>query len=134
MAAKMSYTLSFHARRAPHLSQDEFQNYMEDNHIPLLKRLAGNAFPIKHVMRYVGRYSHSTPAVVSTDDTADQVSNNNGVAKAVLIRTLVFADREHAERYQARMATTEAAEELQNDNAKFVTGDFQYQGGQSRCD
>ncbi|KAL9082470.1 MAG: hypothetical protein Q9159_006390 [Coniocarpon cinnabarinum] len=129
MAAKMSYTLSFHARRAPHLSQDEFQNYMEDNHIPLLKRLAGNAFPIKHVMRYVRRYSHSTPAVVSTDDTADQSSLSHDVEG-----TLVFADREHAERYQARMATTEAAEELQNDNAKFVTGDFQFQEGQSRCD
>jgi hypothetical protein len=51
----MTYSILLFVTRKPTLSTEEFKDYWENKHIPLLKSLTGPHFPLRCTRRYLAR-------------------------------------------------------------------------------
>ncbi|PSN72025.1 hypothetical protein BS50DRAFT_569605 [Corynespora cassiicola Philippines] len=51
----MPYTVVYFITRKPTLSSDQFKDYWESKHIPLLQSLTGPLFPAEYTRRYLAR-------------------------------------------------------------------------------
>jgi hypothetical protein len=54
----MPYTVVCYEYRKPGMPLEDFKNFYENEHVPLLKEILGKAFPTKHTRYYV---KHNTP-------------------------------------------------------------------------
>lgn len=51
----MTYSIILLVYRKPGTTPQEFRDYTENNHVPLLQSLAGPTFPLVHARRYIQR-------------------------------------------------------------------------------
>jgi hypothetical protein len=51
----MPYNIFLFITRKPSLTPEEFKDYYENTHIPLLKSLVGDLFPLHHTRQYFAR-------------------------------------------------------------------------------
>lgn len=61
-------TALLYCYRLPSLTPDEFRNYVEENHVPLVKSLLGRHHPLTHTRYYTNKESGYVMGSVSTDD------------------------------------------------------------------
>ncbi|KAE8400789.1 EthD domain-containing protein [Aspergillus pseudonomiae] len=67
------FTVVVFVTRKPDLSPDAFQDYWENHHVPLLRRLGGSTFPRSHIRHYLKRDSEAPgfPAAVVVGEPSD---------------------------------------------------------------
>ncbi|KAF2016113.1 hypothetical protein BU24DRAFT_422450 [Aaosphaeria arxii CBS 175.79] len=92
----MPYTIVIFLSRKPGLSLSTFQNDYETVHIPLLKKVVGDEFPLSHTRHYVDR----TDAKARQDDDYLFVSQDSFEYDVVTVYT--FANRAHWMRFLER--------------------------------
>ncbi|OGM47414.1 hypothetical protein ABOM_002543 [Aspergillus bombycis] len=67
------FTIAVFVTRKPDLSPDAFQDYWENHHVPLLRRLGGSKFPRCHIRHYLKHDSQAPgfPAAVLVGEPSD---------------------------------------------------------------
>ena len=60
----MAYSIVIYATRKPGTSPSQFKTHYEKNHVPLIRSLAGDKFPLSHTRHYIAR----TPGENATND------------------------------------------------------------------
>ncbi|CAH0050586.1 unnamed protein product [Clonostachys solani] len=70
-AANAGIRFMMFARRRQDLTPDEYKDYYENHHVPLLKSLAGRTFPLSHKRTYVNRATPDYSAVIVFGEQAD---------------------------------------------------------------
>ncbi|KAH9907136.1 EthD domain-containing protein [Xylariomycetidae sp. FL2044] len=63
----MTYSILIILYRKPSTSPKEFKDHYEGKHMPLIRELAGETFPLSHRRRYVYRSSEASAAAGGTD-------------------------------------------------------------------
>jgi len=109
----MPYSVLAYGTRKAGLSLEEFKEHYENKHIPLIKSLIGDLFPVTHVRYYVGRDGEGAPRTVMGLGQASDFAWD-GVA------VLTFKDEEHFNKAMAVMGDEEKAKALAADEEKFV--------------
>ncbi|KAL4877840.1 EthD domain-containing protein [Aspergillus karnatakaensis] len=109
--------------RKPGLSLEEFRTHYEE-HVQLIKSLAGDTFPLSHRRTYLARTTVNTP-------TGDG-PGRNALIPAIVVRgeqsdfdfdataELTFADQDAADKFMERMGQRENAQKLLEDEEKFL--------------
>ncbi|KAJ5092971.1 hypothetical protein N7456_008832 [Penicillium angulare] len=113
----MAIRLLLFAYRKPGLSPLQFKTHYEDIHVPLIKSLAGDDFPVLHSRRYLHRGNdlndnNEYPATVFVGDQDS--------FKYDAICELVFNSQEAMERFRDKTGTPEAKAALEEDELKFL--------------
>lgn len=76
----MTYSIIIFAYRKPGTTPEQFKKHYEESHIPLLREIAGETFPLSHTRRYILRAegeaegttrNATTPASVLMGSQAD---------------------------------------------------------------
>ena len=102
--------LIFSTRKAD-LSPEEFKDYYENNHIPLVKRLTGDQFPKSNTRHYITSGAAAQPAFIvgqPSDLSWDSVT------------VLNFADDEHFNKCMAVYQEEETQKQFAADEEKFL--------------
>lgn len=70
----MSYRVLMYIYRKEGTSPEQFREYYETKHVPLIRRLAGDNFPTSHTRNYIGFVPHenSNPAPAPTGTGGDE--------------------------------------------------------------
>ncbi|KAJ5173229.1 hypothetical protein N7492_005822 [Penicillium capsulatum] len=118
----MSVRIIIYAYRKPGTSPEHFKTSYEA-HISLVKRIAGDDFPLSHQRHYLAR---------TVDTSAEGVSVRNTTTPATLIAgdqsdfdfdayaELTFADQPALQAFVAKVRAPEAAEEIAADEEGFL--------------
>ncbi|KAF2107914.1 hypothetical protein BDV96DRAFT_653415 [Lophiotrema nucula] len=109
----MVYSLILFVTRKPGLSLHEFKYHWETNHIPLLKDLVGQDFPLSHTRHYLDRDTSLPGAPVTALFGAQEHFTFDGVG------VLTFINRDHYESFHAKLKG-EAQKMHDEDLAAFV--------------
>ncbi|KIM94090.1 hypothetical protein OIDMADRAFT_60927 [Oidiodendron maius Zn] len=88
----MTYTAVVFFSRKPGVSPAAFQEYFEKNQVPILKKTAGDAFPIKHTRIYLQRSEEG-------DCPADIIFGNQDDFTFDAIALLEFEDASAGKRF-----------------------------------
>ncbi|KAJ0420279.1 EthD domain-containing protein [Aspergillus carlsbadensis] len=111
------------AYRKPGLTPDEFHTRYEA-HAALIKRLAGDTFPISHRRTYIARTTAHTPPEGATQRNATtpaaMLRGTQADADFDAIAELTFADQASFERFAGRIQVPEIAAELAADEEGFL--------------
>lgn len=70
-AANTGIRFMMFARRRQDLSPVEYKDYYENHHVPLLKNVSGNTFPVSHKRTYVDRDTPDLSAVIVFGEQSD---------------------------------------------------------------
>lgn len=112
----MTYSFIILVPRRPDLSPEAFKHHWETKHVPLLKQLVGNDFPLSHTRHYLARAADgqvATPDGASAP-AATELFNYDGVA------ILTFANREHHERFWGKLHEEKAEKLHEEDLKRFI--------------
>ncbi|PYH48741.1 EthD domain-containing protein [Aspergillus saccharolyticus JOP 1030-1] len=103
----------FYFRRKPGTTPQEFKEYYEQHHLPLLKEIAGDRFPLSHQRYYLVRdATPKNPAPSSDSDAADSTEVNyvprvlSGAADDFpwdVYAELTFEDTQHLHAFLGRL-------------------------------
>lgn len=96
--------------RRQDLTPDQYKHHYENVHIPLLRRLLGDAFPMTQERHYIPR---------SPDGSLETLIGSGDLAYDC-ITISVFADGEHLQRAVAESNDPEKKAEREEDEAKFL--------------
>ncbi|KAL9082469.1 MAG: hypothetical protein Q9159_006389 [Coniocarpon cinnabarinum] len=129
----MPFSIQIQARRAPHLSPAEFQQYNEEVHLPKMRTWLGDNWPLDHRRFYVRRSSGSSTGTSSPPFHDSPTKNSSGPAYPAQIfrgdqadidfdvcTVVTFEDEAHFRRYLARMAEPDIARDFREDSGRFV--------------
>jgi hypothetical protein len=97
--------------RRQDLTPEQYKHHYEEIHIPLLRRLLGDAFPFAQERHYIPR---------STDGGSLQSLIGSGDVAFDCITISVFADEEHLQRAVAESNDTKKKAVREEDEAKFL--------------
>jgi hypothetical protein len=113
---KMSFSLLLFATRRPDLSPEEFKAHWETKHVPLIKSIAGDQFPISHTRTYLARPAQAEnatwPAAVLVGSQEDFAYD--GFAE------LVFPDEAAFKSFFALVSEPDNAAKIAADEEKFI--------------
>jgi hypothetical protein len=119
----MSVRVFIYAYRKPGISPEEFKKHYEA-HVDLVKRLAGEDFPISHKRSYIAR--------TAVDASPEGATTRNATTPASVIvgqqsdfdfdayAELTFADQAAFQGFAAKIYAPEAAAEIAADEEKFL--------------
>jgi hypothetical protein len=122
----MTFNVIAHVWRKPGTTMEEFAEYYENKHIPLIYDLAGSKFPLHHIRHYVRRNSPD-PAITTGELSNLQTfatlfkDKPDGVDYDVMVE-MAFEDKAAWEAFVGVFALPDAAAKLAEDEAKFVDG------------
>jgi hypothetical protein len=115
--------------RKPGLTLEEFRTAYK-SHLELIKRLAGDTFPLSHRRTYIAR---TTLGPDPNDPTSSEnTTARNQTTPVVVVRgqqadfdfdataELTFADQEAADRFRARIGQMDVAKQLLEDEERFL--------------
>jgi hypothetical protein len=112
----MSFSLLLFATRRPDLSPEEFKAHWETKHVPLIKSIAGDQFPISHTRTYLARPAQAEnatwPAAVLVGSQEDFAYD--GFAE------LVFPDEAAFKSFFALVSEPDNAAKIAADEEKFI--------------
>nr|ABD63571.1 hypothetical protein E [Aspergillus parasiticus] len=99
------FTIAVFVTRKPDLSPDAFQDYWENHHVPLLRRLGGSLFPRSHIRHYLKRDSQAPdfPAAVLVGEPSDFTYDGFAIIN--------FESEAAFQQFVPVMSTTEVAED-----------------------
>lgn len=106
--SNMPYTIISFLARKPDLSHADFKQYYETSHVPLLKTVVGDDFPLSHTRHYVDPDTASLTSY--TDFWVAPVQDEFFQYDVVTVYT--FVDRQHWERFLAKCEKKDNKEEL----------------------
>ncbi|OTB07523.1 hypothetical protein M426DRAFT_317831 [Hypoxylon sp. CI-4A] len=126
----MTYTIVVQVRRRQDLTPTEFQTYYETRHVPLLKELLGDTFPITHTRNFVTRVPATDAPASSKDEASGKAPetkflpvmhlNEPSVVDFDSLGFLVFEDYAAFQRFAERFASKEVAAKVEIDEANFA--------------
>lgn len=96
--------------RRQDFTPDQYKHHYENVHIPLLRRLLGDAFPLTQERHYIPR---------SADGSLETLVGSGDLAYDC-ITISVFADGEHLQRAVAESNDPKKKAEREEDEAKFL--------------
>lgn len=108
----MPYTLILFVTRRPGLTSSAFKFHWETIHIPLLKSIVGEDFPLSYTRHYM--HDESDPAHPSNIYYGTQ---EGFTFDAVAVFT--FADRAHLQRFKGKCHDADAEKKLKEDDERF---------------
>jgi hypothetical protein len=114
LSLNMAFVLFAFETRKPGFTPEQFADYYDNVHVPLIKELVGDAFPVSHVRYYNKRISGApdfTPLVFT--GSPDNVNFD-------CISVMTFEDDAHATRFQTKYAEPEVFARLEEDAAKYI--------------
>jgi hypothetical protein len=107
----MPYTIIAYERRQPSLTPAEFAHHYDNVHIPLLKEIVGDAFPISHHRYYLRRAEGDAPLVFY--GTPEDFPYD-----AVVL--MVFEDIEHFVRFKEAYEESPRKKEIDEEEGGFI--------------
>ena len=107
----MTFTVLSLAVRKAGTTHEEFREHYENNHMPLLKSIFGDAFPISHTRYYVKPDEQGNAVTF----VGPQALNN-----VDCYGLLVFEDEAHFGRLMETMGVPENGKKVQEDDHKFL--------------
>lgn len=113
----MPTILHLQVYRKPELTPQEFRHHYETEHLPLMKKLSGDLFPLSHVRRYVVQARNEQ----SGDYKA--VQQLGGAANAFTfdaISEIAYRDMEHFQAHSALLQSTQNQRMVTEDCEKFM--------------
>lgn len=124
----MTYTIVLFVSRKPGLSIADFKEHWEDKHVPLLKSVAGRAFPLSHTRHYVARVESGAGERAGVTSASGRRAS--AAAPVVLVGNeedvawdgyaeLTFRDELHFQQFFALVNDPEAADRIQQDEERF---------------
>ena len=109
----MTYTITVQGTRSPDLTPQQFLTHNEEVHIPLLRSLVGDSFPLSHTRHYVKRSPNPPHAAMVFVGAQEDVPYD-------MTGTLVFNDEEHFQRYMTRLQEPDAAAKMAEDAERYM--------------
>ena len=109
----MTFTVLLFGHRKESLTPSEFKEYLENTHIPLLRKLFGPLFPLSHTRRYVYRSEekpHSATVFTGTQDDFDYD----------VVSELVFESQDAFQAFFAKYQDPELAVTITEDESAFL--------------
>ncbi|KAJ5105586.1 hypothetical protein NUU61_002933 [Penicillium alfredii] len=113
----MSIRILLFATRKPTLTPAEFKAHYENNHVPLIQRLAGADFPATHIRRYLAR---STEPNSDGEYPATVLFGSQEEFGYDAVTEVVFSDQEAKQRFFAKLTAPEAKKLLEEDEELFL--------------
>jgi len=107
----MPYTVIVHETRHPTLTPTQFAHHYDTIHIPLLRDIVGDAFPVSHQRYYFKRAGETTPLVFY--GTAEDFNFD-----AVVV--MVFEDVEHFVRFKDAYEGSPRKAEIDAEEDTFI--------------
>ncbi|KAF2268031.1 hypothetical protein CC78DRAFT_34176 [Lojkania enalia] len=112
----MVYTLVLFLSRKPGVSLSDFKTHYETTHVPLLKAIVGEDFPLSYTRHYIDRddtlpFSPAEVFVGSQEDFAFDA-----------LAVLTFASKVHWERFKERIKGDGAQKLKTEDEKLFMDG------------
>ncbi|KAF2468318.1 uncharacterized protein BDR25DRAFT_231806 [Lindgomyces ingoldianus] len=129
----MTYTVIALIYRKPGLTPAQFRTHYDTVHVPLLKSLVGDTFPITHTRNYVTRTRTRSDDMAPTSISSD---SNNELWLPTLYRgqpsdfpydsmtVMVWEDKTAFERFCEVFYHEEVQEKMQDDEEKFIDRRF----------
>src|SRR4051812_38094370 len=111
----MAFRILIKVYRKPGMSPQEFQSHYEDNHVPLIKSLAGPQFPLSHTRRYIQRSSDavSNYAAIILSGTQEDFDYD-------ALTEMAFEDEATLQSFFRFMNAPDVKEKIDADCAKFM--------------
>lgn len=120
---KMTYSILIFAYRKPGTTPEQFRTHYEDSHVPLVKEIAGEHFPLSHTRRYLHR----------TQGKAEGTERNAEYPATVLVGAqaefdydafaeLTFSDAAAFQAFFGVVQQPENQARIKEDEAKFLDG------------
>ncbi|KAI0475632.1 EthD domain-containing protein [Xylariaceae sp. FL0804] len=106
--------------RKPDLTPEQFKDYYERNHMPLVRALTGDGFPLRHTRRYIPRTRLTTGPGPHGAYPATVISGSPSEFGFDCIAELAFRDRAHLQAYFAALLRPEVSARLTADCVRFV--------------
>lgn len=117
----MTYTVLIFAYRKPGTTPEQFRTHYEGSHVPLVKEIGGEHFPLAHTRRYVHR----------TQGTAEGTERNANYPATILmgsqaefdydaVAELTFTDAAHFQTFFGLTQQAENAARIAEDEDKFL--------------
>ncbi|TDZ30171.1 hypothetical protein C8035_v003261 [Colletotrichum spinosum] len=106
----MAFEIVIFGHRLPGVSMADFKTYYDTKHMPMIQKMTGKDFPVKHTRRYIERPDGENAAVLfgsPADIDFDVIAN------------MVFEDEEAANRFTGILATKENAQFIEEDEKNF---------------
>ncbi|KAI1344475.1 EthD domain-containing protein [Xylariaceae sp. FL0016] len=109
--------------RKPDITPEQFKEYYEVAHLPLLKFLVGEGFPISHTRRYIPRTTLTSlpgPYGALLQYPATVISGSPSEFGFDCISEMDFRDQRHLQTYFAAMIRPDVSARLTEDCVKFM--------------
>ncbi|KAI0116375.1 EthD domain-containing protein [Nemania sp. FL0031] len=118
----MPYTGLVFASRKPGTTPEQFKTHYENSHIPLLRGIAGAAFPLSHTRRYLHRSDIKSVAntVRNPDSPATVILGKQDDFDYDVVAELTFEDEAAFKTYFGLMRQPENAAKITADEDKFL--------------
>ena len=116
----MVYSVILHVPRKAGISLEEFKQYWENSHIPLLKRLVGHEFPLSHTRHYIERLADPPQIDPTLRPSGVAVAETVGSVEVDGVAVLTFATKDHYERFTGKLADTKKRRSYEEDLNRFV--------------
>ncbi|CAI6340421.1 unnamed protein product [Periconia digitata] len=117
----MTYSIVIFVTRKPTITPDEFKDYWENHHIPLLQSLTGDSFPRQHRRQYLARIERKGFGGPANKDNPPLVLRGSpedfdfdGIAE------LTWDDEDTFRKFYKAIYSTEAAAKLARDEEIFL--------------
>jgi hypothetical protein len=120
----MAYSVIIFAFRKPGTTPEQFKTHYEGSHVPLVRELAGEKFPLSHTRRYIHRSENTT-------SNENNTARNPSTPATVLIGTqedfdydafaeLTFEDAGAFQIFFGHMQLPDIAAKIAEDEEKFL--------------
>ena len=103
------FTVLVFGTMAPHLTLTQYKNHYDNIHVPLVRNLTGENFPLLHTRYYVG----GTPAFVNASAKVDWDS----------MAVMSFRDQAQAVGFLGVLGREEVNEVVRRDEEEFMAGE-----------
>ncbi|KAH7148226.1 EthD domain-containing protein [Dactylonectria macrodidyma] len=110
----MTYKVLMVVYRNPNLTPSQFKDHYENTHIPLMKSLTGEHFPLLHTRRYLQRSG------ADNQYAATVLSGSQSDFDYDCLSILEFKDAEGFSTMSALLSSPELASKVEDDCAAFM--------------
>lgn len=99
-------------RRHPSLALQQYKSHYENTHVPLLRQISGDTFPISHTRHYIPRSPDKPNSAI--------LLMGQGDFDFDCMTEAVYADQEHLQRHMMEIGTPEKTKLREDDEEKFL--------------
>jgi len=118
----MTFNIIAHVWRKPGTTIEQFVEYYENNHIPLIYDLAGSKFPLRHIRHYVHRSSEGAGGPSNIHTPATLFKGKQEDVDYDIVVEMVFEDKAAFKAFLGVFADPDAGAKLAEDEARFADG------------